>query len=152
MPFVLKNLTDWNGENLYFFGDCGTGKTRAMYALLKTAIIRGYCGRVIDFGQLCREIRAAYDTKVSEQAIREKFLQLDVLMIDDMGLKSTVTDYEYSVFYDILDTRLSNRLATIISSNKEPYVIGEAFDKRIASRLNLFKVLQFTGKDWRTNG
>lgn len=148
--FPGLKLDQWNGvENLYFVGNTGTGKTRAMYALLKVAIANGFSGLVIDFGQLCRRIRTAFDTKTPEQQLRDKYLNLDILFLDDLGLKSTATDYEYDVFYDILDGRISNQLATVISSNKTPAQIAESFDKRIASRLNLFRVVEFRGFDRR---
>jgi DNA replication protein DnaC len=148
---VYEKLTQWNGmENLYFTGNTGTGKTRAMYALLKVAIANGFSGLVIDFGQLCRRIRTAFDTKTPEQQLRDKYLNLDVLFLDDLGLKSTASDYEYDVFYDILDGRISNQLSTVISSNKTPEQIATGFDKRIASRLNLFRVVEFRGADRRT--
>ena len=148
---VYEKLTHWNGmENLYFTGNTGTGKTRAMYALLKVAIANGFSGLVIDFGQLCRRIRTAFDTKTPEQQLRDKYLNLDVLFLDDLGLKSTASDYEYDVFYDILDGRISNQLSTVISSNKTPEQIATGFDKRIASRLNLFRVVEFRGADRRT--
>lgn len=147
---VFEKLNGWNGtDNLYFVGSTGTGKTRAMYALLKVAIANGYCGLVIDFGQLCRRIRTAFDTKTPEQQLRDKYLNLDVLFLDDLGLRATASDYEYDVFYDILDGRISNQLATIISSNKTPAQIAETFDRRIASRLNLFAEIQFLGQDRR---
>lgn len=149
--FPGLKLDQWNGvENLYFVGNTGTGKTRAMYALLKVAIANGFSGLVIDFGQLCRRIRTAFDTKTPEQKLRDKYLNLDVLFLDDLGLKSTASDYEYDVFYDILDGRISNQLSTVISSNKTPEQIATGFDKRIASRLNLFRVVEFRGADRRT--
>ena len=136
-------------DNYYFHGDTGTGKTHAMYVLLKIAIANGYRGELSDFGQLCRNIRSAFDRKIPEQELRDKFLKMDVLFLDDMGLKDSASDYEYDVFYDILDSRISNQLATVISSNKQPEQVAAGFDKRILSRLHLFKKFEFVGNDKR---
>jgi len=147
---VQNHLTDWDGsENLYFVGDTGTGKTRAMYALLKIALANHMDCKLVDFGKLCRTIRASFDTKRPEQEVRDEFLKLDVLFIDDMGLKNSVSDYEYDVFYDILDSRISNQLSTVISSNKTPGQVAAGFDKRIGSRLQLFREIEFSGEDRR---
>lgn len=149
--FSLPALDEWTGnENLFFTGDTGTGKTRAMYALLKIATANGFDCCLLDFGQLCRAVRSAFDMRVNEQEIRDTYLNLDVLFIDDMGIKSNITDFEYDIFYDILDSRVSNGLATVISSNKTIEQLASSFDKRIGSRLHLFAVIEFAGKDRRT--
>jgi len=147
----VKNvLKSWDGtQDLYFHGDTGTGKTHAMYALMKICIANGYLCRLRDFGEVCRKIRSAFNSNTPEQAIRDEFLNLDVLFLDDLGLKSSVSDYEYDVFYDILDRRICNCLPTVISSNKTIQQVAEGFDKRIESRLGLFTVVEFSGQDRR---
>jgi DNA replication protein DnaC len=150
---IQAALNAWDGEqSLFFTGDTGTGKTRAMNALAKIAIANGMQVALLDFSTLCRRIRAAFDTKQPEQQLRDKYLELDVLFLDDLGLRSTATEYEYGVFYDILDGRLSNHLATVISSNKTRTLVAQGFDRRIASRLTLFTEITFTGPDRRTEG
>ena len=150
---ISRILLDWNADkDLYFYGDTGTGKTHAMYALMKSCIGYGYSCRLGDFGEMCRKIRSAFNSDVSEQSLRDEFLNLDVLFLDDLGLKSSASDYEYDVFYDILDRRICNCLPTVISSNKTPQQVSSGFDKRIESRLSLFTLVEFSGKNRRKEG
>jgi len=150
-PELQDVFSEWTGnERLFFCGDTGTGKTRAMYALFKAAPYNGFDCRLFDFGQLCRKIRSSFNTNIPEQKLRDEFLNLDVLFIDDMGLKPSTTDFEYDIFYDILDKRINYKLATVISSNKAMDELGKIFDKRISSRLSVFREVRFSGQDRRT--
>ncbi|MFA5158176.1 MAG: ATP-binding protein [Patescibacteria group bacterium] len=141
-------------ENYFFCGDVGTGKTHMMYALLKEAKRNGLSGRVIEFMQICSEIRKGYDCKSgpTEWDVIKKYSNYDILFLDDLGLQSgQVSDFTYLTFYQIIDKRINNYLPTIISSNKTPEQIGLSFDSRIASRLQTFKIIEFKGKDRRKN-
>ena len=146
-------LSNWDGsQNLYFYGDTGTGKTRAMFALLKNCIATGFSCRIIEFNAICSEIHETYrnNSTTSERTIIKNLTDLDILFIDDVGLQSSpVTDHKYQVFYRLIDTRLKAKLATVISSNKSPGQVGELFDARIASRLQLFEIVEFNGADKR---
>ncbi len=148
---IERVLKEWKFEkSMYFYGDTGTGKTRAMYALLKRCLAGGLNCVLMEFNQICRDVRSSFDEGVSEKRYRDKYLKFDCLFIDDMGLKSRASDYEYDVFYDILDSRIGNMLPTVVSSNKPPEQLSGSFDKRIESRLQTFEAIEFTGKDRRT--
>jgi len=146
-------ISGWNKQdNLFFYGDTGTGKTRAMYALLMNCWCCGYSAEIVEFASLCSRIRATYDNKgrETEDGIIKELSELDVLFIDDLGLQQgTVSEFSYITFYRIINTRNANGLATVISSNKTIDQIADQFDKRIASRLSTFKVLEFKGSDFR---
>jgi len=145
-------LEKWDmQENLFFTGNTGTGKTRAMYALMKKCYAAGCLSKIVEFMQVCSDIRETYntDSKTSENKIIKSLAELDVLFVDDLGLQSGISDFAYLTFYRIINARIMQGLTTVISSNKTPEQIGAMFDKRIASRLNEFRVIEFSGEDFR---
>lgn len=140
--------------NLFFYGNVGTGKTRMIYAMLKRARANGLSAVVREFGQICSEIRKSYNIKSDETEwdIVKRYADYDLLFLDDLGLQQgNVSEFAYLTFYQILDKRIADALPTIISSNKTIEQVGISFDKRIESRLQLFKTIEFKGEDRRKN-
>ena len=146
-------LDKWNmQDNLFFYGDVGTGRTRAMYALLMKCRKAGYTSRIVEFLQVCADIRETFNgSDKTENKIVKDLADLDVLFVDDLGLSSNVSEFAYSIFYRIINQRIMNCLATVISSNKTIEQIGSMFDLRVGSRLQLFEVIVFDGPDRRKN-
>ena len=146
-------LGSWDEkQNLYFYGDTGTGKTRAMYVFYKKFTLEGWDAQIVEFLSLCSEIRASFNNNnsTSENEIIKTLSGVDLLLIDDLGLQSNaVSDFAYQTFYRLIDARISDCLPTIISSNKTIDEIGKIFDKRVASRLYTFKAIKFSGIDRR---
>lgn len=149
MPDVIVNIA--NDENLFFYGGVGTGKTRMIYACLKYArSVLFYDAEVIEFTRLCSLIRKGFSSEgQTEWDILQRYSNIDLLFVDDLGLSGNVSDFAYLTMYQILDRRISNLLPTVISSNKTIDQIGLDFDIRIASRLKTFKTVKFNGEDRR---
>jgi DNA replication protein DnaC len=151
---VKDELLRYNKNNLFLLGQAGTGKTRAIFALLKIALAEGYAAERHEFTALCSMIRDTFnkkDSKETENGIIKRLAGLDVLFIDDLGISNEVSDFDYEVLYRIVDTRLMACLPTAIASNKSIEQIGQIYDKRIESRLQTYQVILFTGQDKREN-
>jgi len=149
LPEIITDLN--NDKNLYFYGNVGTGKTRMIYACLKYArSVLFYNAEVVEFTRLCSLIRKGFNSEgQTEWDIIQRYSKLDLLFLDDLGLSSNISDFAYLTLYQIIDRRISNLLPTIISSNKTIEQIGLDFDMRIASRLQIFKTIEFKGEDKR---
>ncbi len=153
-PEQKEELSAWNpakDTNLFLFGDTGTGKTRAIFALLKDCLIKGCTAKRHEFTALCSMIRDTFsnNSRETENSIVERLSGLDVLFIDDLGISNKATDFDYEVLYRIIDKRLMACLPTVIASNKSLEQIGQIYDKRIESRLQKYQKILFAGQDKR---
>lgn len=73
----------------------------------------------------------------------------DALILDDFGINK-MTDHTRQVLYMIIDTRYSNELPTLITTNlslPEIYQIDNRISSRITEMCGI--KIQTTGKDWR---
>lgn len=72
----------------------------------------------------------------------------DLLFIDDFG-RETKSDRVKRQYFEIINQRYSEELPTILTSNFNPLEIGEMLDPAIASRIEEWQILEFTGPDLR---
>jgi DNA replication protein DnaC len=143
---------------LILFGPVGTGKTRAICALLRSLIASGLkCDR-IGYEELCLAIRDTYKSKSlsSELDVLNRYRKADVLVIEDLGssrpIGSAESDFSLRAIYSILDKRLEWQQQTLITTNKTMINLRTSFDERIASRLSMMKSIGVGGKDKRAVG
>lgn len=140
------------GQDIFLFGPIGTGKTYTMAALVRKYIYEGYECERINFDDFCLKVRSAMSpaSTLTEWDMIEPLKKIDILFIDDLGLRSKQeTDFAYVTFYSILNKRQERRLSTIVSSNKDIKRLTAAFDSRIASRLSTALIIEMSGKDRR---
>ncbi|MFA5424552.1 MAG: ATP-binding protein [Phycisphaerae bacterium] len=151
----LLNLKQ--GQSVFFYGLPGTGKTYAMSAMLRQKIYEGYSCEFVNFDDFCVRLRASYApaSPETEYGIIEPLKTVDLLFVDDLGLRSKQeSDFVYVTFYTILEQRRRNCLPTFICSNKDVKRLGETFDARITSRLQHAEktlIIEMTGKDRRNS-
>ena len=151
----LKDLDIGWMDNLFLYGNVGSGKTYAMAALLRKYVYRGYDCRRINFDDFCVQVRSTYQpsSKQTEWELIKSLIECDMLFIDDLGLRSKAeTDFVYVTLYSLLNKRQEKMLPTVISSNKSIEQLEQTFDSRIASRLAIAKQIKFEGKDRRMKG
>lgn len=147
-----KLLNVENGQDVFMYGPVGTGKTYAMAAMIRDYIYSGYECTRINFDDFCVEVRSTMSpaSKITEWDMIKPLKEVDILFIDDLGLRSRQeTDFAYVTLYSILNKRQERRLPTFISSNKTIEQLGQSFDERVASRLRTALVIEMAGKDRR---
>ncbi len=148
----LQAITD--KANIFFFGPVGTGKTYAMAAMIRKYIYLGYDCIRINFDDFCVDVRSTMSpaSKLTERDMIKPLLKIDILFIDDLGIRSKQeTDFAYVTLYSLLNNRIEYCLPTVISSNKNIGQLGQSFDERIASRLKTATQIEMKGKDRRAH-
>lgn len=137
-------------KNLLFIGGTGLGKTHLSTAIARRAIERGQdvvyetAQNVIADFEYDR-FRRGYE----EEERSRKYLEADLLIIDDLGAELT-NQFTVSALYNIINTRINQGKSMIVSTNLGQRGLLERYDERITSRLfGEFYPFLFKGKDIR---
>lgn len=139
---------DLSMPSLLLRGPTGTGKTHVSLAIASAAAAAGYqvmyqpAGRL--FGMLEKEHFGRENGNTEEVA-----MTCDLLVLDDLGTEFE-TSFCVSSLYTIINTRLLDRLPTVISTNLTQEGLQDRYGDQIVSRITgTFEPLLFVGKDIR---
>ena len=138
-------------ENVLLVGGTGLGKTHISTAIAKALIENGYnvvfeCAQNVFFDF---ESDRFLDRFGGEEPISTKYLDCDLLIIDDLGAEN-ISGFSVSCLYNIINTRLNKNLPIIASTNFSSKELRQKYHDRITSRLfGEFNIKMFQGKDIR---
>ncbi|MCL2058336.1 MAG: ATP-binding protein [Oscillospiraceae bacterium] len=150
----VRAINDGIYENLYFFGQPGTGKT-FMAASIANELMRGgtpvlYLSAPTLFNIFSEHrMLSIRDDNYRDTLFRQVF-SCKLLIIDDLGIEA-MTESRFSDFIALLNARLApGAYSTIISTNKELSEFKSLYDERILSRvIGSFHIIRFYGDDIR---
>lgn len=139
-------------QSLYFFGECGTGKTFLASLIAKAYLLDFKTVVFGDVPSLLEEIKRTFgDATKDGGAILDGYCKCDLLILDDLGA-GQVTEWNVGVLYQIINNRYNADKPTLITSNYDLAGLGAKFGKvdafsgnRIISRLSQMCVLGFLG-------
>ena len=143
------------GMGLFITGAVGSGKTHLVSAIIDY-IARVHKQEVDDLifitsVNLLSKIKFSFEDKTTEDLITD-FEEADLLAIDDLGIEKS-SDWTNEIFYKIIDSRYSNLMPTIITSNFTDAELKEKMSERIVSRIYEMCIgIRLTAKDYRTGG
>ena len=146
------------GDGLYIWGkSTGSGKTSWACKIMshyfrKVAFDTGLEneGLYIFLPTFLEDLRDYYDTKDPDfEQVLSMVKGCKLLIVDDIGAER-VTEWVRERMVSIINTRVSNNLATIYTSNLSPEELREELGDRISSRvLGSSKVVEIKGGDRR---
>ncbi len=145
-----ENFDTEKGTNFLLIGDTGLGKTHLSTAVAKTVMDKGFKVAYDSASDIMADFEAEHfkDT-VTEDELKRRYLQSDLLIIDDLGCEM-ITQFTVSCVYNLLNSRLNRGLSTIINTNLAQGELREKYTDRITSRMfGHFKILLFKGIDIR---
>ena len=143
-----------DSPNLLLQGGTGLGKTFLSGCIAKVVAAKG-CSVVYETAQ---EAFAAFEeqkfsrdgeTYAAASEKVKRILNCDLLILDDLGTELT-TGFTQSALYHIINTRLTERRKTLISTNLTDGELAARYIPQIASRIGgEFDTLLFMGRDIR---
>jgi len=141
--------------NLLFIGTTGTGKTHLSTSIAKVVVERGYdvvydmMQNILSDFEKERFGRSAYNSYTDTVSLTDKYYECDLLIMDDLGSELT-NQFVTACLYNIINTRLNHRRATIINTNLTIDELRKRYTDRIYSRMmGEYQVLNFCGSDIR---
>ena len=111
------------GLGIYFYGDVGTGKSHLTACIGNYLLSRMVPVLFTNFLEIVKQIRKTYNDKsTTEASIISKLVDVDLLIIDDIGTErfvknGEITDIQEKI-YDLINARYVNCKPTIFSSNE----------------------------------
>ncbi len=151
---MLKSFADGFStrcsENYLLIGGTGLGKTHLSTSVAR-AVIDGGFDVVYDTAQGMFSVFEAnrFGKSESDTEAEERYFTCDLLIIDDLGTEMT-NQFTVSCLYNIINSRVNNRRATMINTNLSSAELRARYADRITSRLfGEFRPLLFSGKDIR---
>ncbi len=145
-------------RGILFTGSVGVGKTHLAVSILKGLSERGFGCLFYEFGSLLKEIQDSYNTntKASELAVLAPVLNVEVLVLDELGA-SKPTDWVRDTMAHIINTRYNDKKATIFTTNypderqaDREETLEDRIGVRLRSRLyEMCKTIDVNGPDYR---
>ena len=145
---------------LYLYGGYGLGKTHMAVSILKYIAMRHMIRvEMMNWAEYCESVQMSWnDPSLKEKTNIETYKNTDCLLIDDID-KQSAKEWSMDRLYVLIDHRYKYRYPTIITANrnlKDLLILWKTKEiedraKAIVSRVMglLFKIIEFTGKDYR---
>jgi len=139
--------------NLLLYGESGLGKTFLCNCIAKELLDRGKTVLYVTAPQIFKAIedyRFNRDAMTAPDETIEALTEVELLIIDDLGTEFP-TVLTASELFNVINTRLLQQRATVISTNLTLTDLQNQYTERILSRVfGYYKRLKFIGEDIRT--
>ena len=148
-----KQVCEEGELNILLTGNTGAGKTYLLTACANLCADHGRSALLLTAYNLNRTFLDAHlGDFANNQAIMDNLVDVDVLLIDDLGTENTYKNVTAEYFFAVVNERIARKKQTFISTNLTLQEIRERYDERIFSRLvdqSCTFVAELTGADKR---
>jgi len=138
-----------------FYGESGLGKSFLSHCIAGEVMEQGLSVLYLTANELYQQILSPYlmsgeaDMREKLQSVYDLIYQADLLILDDLGTELT-NSFTVSQLFEIVNRRMLNNLATIISSNLSLQQLQERYGDRIVSRIvDCYELCRFYGRNIR---
>lgn len=148
----IDNFDKDSEKNLLFLGNTGLGKTFLSNCIANELLKKGKTV-LYQTAPVMLDTIIDYRFNKNNSSIYENILDVDLLIIDDLGTEY-MNSMKFSELFNIINTRLLNQnnhiTKTIISTNLNLKELSEKYDERIFSRfVGYYNICRFFGEDIR---
>lgn len=145
--------SDFKKKMVFLSGNTGTGKTYILKCMANELIKRGKLTTLVTAFKLSQDCLKSYACRdiYEKEEILNKYLESEILFIDDLGTEVNSSTLTNNYIYTILNERKMRNLPTVITTNLSLADIRDNYDERIYSRIaddSTIKI-QLNGKDLR---
>ncbi|MBE5745980.1 MAG: AAA family ATPase [Clostridiales bacterium] len=151
IKILQSNFNQQAKNTILLSGQTGTGKSFIAKSLLKTYIVNDNFGLYIPCFNLNNEL-LTYHTNFDKNKNLDKFLNPDILVIDDLGTENIYKNVTLEYLLHILNERQEANKLTVFSTNLTLLDIKARYTERFFSRLidkNQSLIFNLIGKDLR---
>ncbi len=155
MEYVLERCHSFvdgfpNGNNLLMMGSAGLGKTHLALSIADSLLKKKYDTVYCSCSNIFAKIEEEKADFSRHSDTLERLKNCTFLVLDDLGSEYTNNNVR-SLVYDIINTRLSSGLSTIVTTNfVEEKQIMTIYGEKVSSRLlGNYEILPFFGDDIR---
>ena len=143
----IHEITIKNGYGIYLFGDKGTGKTHLTACMANDLMSKCVPVLFTNLFEISKAVKSTFgrETGQTEQALIDKFSNIDVLFFDDLGTeiftKNSNDTWLQGLLFDLINKRYNCKKATIFSSN---YSLNDLINKRGIAEKTVDRISEMT--------
>lgn len=131
---IARNIRE--GANLVFIGTPGTGKTHLACGIAREALDAGFTALYLRVSDIVSMVRESWrpDSKKSERKVYRDICDVDLLVIDEIGVQAG-TENEQQILFNVINKRNEEMRPLIIISNLSGAEIKKMLGERSYDRV-----------------
>jgi len=131
---ITRNIRD--GQNLLFIGTVGTGKTHLACGIAREALDAGHSALYVRVADLVSMVRETWrpDSKRSERKVYREICDVDLLIIDEVGVQAG-SENEQQILFNVINKRNEEMRPLILISNLDAAGVKKMLGERSYDRV-----------------